>query len=340
MLHGRRHHKPRHGRHHKRDHDNDSDGDHHHHEVSHKGHKTPQIEVIFPCKCEPRCKDKQRDKDDVTWLDGKKRTIFWQRCSKDDARKYIEEWRVPPQHGEDEVDEQLLEPEQEDQQQEPQDEEAGPSSIQDHPTTGVQPVEQQEAGPSGGGNTIPGPFGRPVPALSGEPPLAEQQTYTHDTGYPGGTGYSHGMGYYHGTGFPQGAGYSQGMGYYQHTEYPQSTPVPGDYGGDAYMPYLGGYGNMPTGHVYEEGQDMPYQEEYGGDDGMSFAGGPAHSEGGARPESTVGALVPAPRPRWVENRPENFYDAEETDGVAKYSHVTVSTSNYDHVNYSNVRRVN
>ena len=270
---------------------------------SQKAHAPHENETHFPCKSNHH-KCKWKSSGDIECDDGRLRTFRWQKCRKEDARAYIRQLRAPrdgegAQGGEEEEEEeedaeQPTQTQQEAQPQETQEEAAGPSSA----AGAAQPMEQQGAGPHGG-DTVPGPFGRPIPAPGvPPPPRGQAMQYAPGPQYMGGT---------------PGA---------QGTGYPQDAPFAGGYGGDP--AFAGGYG---------EYQDMPFQGELGEGEGMPMAGGPAGRGGGSRAPSTVGAPAEA-RPAWVPVRPENLYHSEETDGVVKYRSYSALPPVWGQTNYA------
>lgn len=247
---------------------------------------------------------KWSSKADIRCDDGRLRTIVWQKCRKEDARAYIQQYKTPRGEG-DEIEgekeppaqtEQAAPPQQEEQPQGPQqgdDAAAGPSSTQAPAAAeeAQQSVPQQHTYYSGGGNTVPDPFGPPVSGSTAPPPSQEYVPSTQ--------------------GIPraQGGRYSQGPGYPQSTGYYQSTYYAGDYGGHSSAGEYGGGYDMPFP------EDMAFDEYYGGGED-TFSGMPTGGEGGPVAPSTVAAPVEA-RAEWVATSPENLYRSEETDGVVK-----------------------
>lgn len=247
---------------------------------------------------------KWSSKADIRCDDGRLRTIVWQKCRKEDARAYIQQYKTPRGEG-DEIEgeeeppaqtEQAAPPQQEEQPQGPQqgdDAAAGPSSTQAPAAAeeAQQSVPQHHTYYSGGGNTVPGPFGRPVSG-STAPPLAQE--YVPST-----------------QGIPraQDGRYSQGPGYSQSRGYYQSTPYPGEYGSQSSAGEYGGGYDMPCP------EDMAFDEYYG-EGGDTFSGMPTGGGGGPVAPSTVAAPVEA-RAKWVATSSENLYRSEETDGVVK-----------------------
>lgn len=259
-------------------------------------------------KHHPHCK--WSSKANIRCDDGRVRSIAWQKCRKEDARTYIQQYKTPQKEGdgiEGEAEppdqtEQAAPPQQEEQPQGPQegdDTAAGPSSTQAPAAAeeAQQSVPQQHTDYTGGGNTVPGPFGRPVTG-STAPPLVQE--YVSST-----------------QGIPraQGVRYSQGPGYFQSTGYYQNTPYAGQYGG---QPSTGEYEDdydmpFPEGMSYDE--SMPFDEYYGGGEDV-FSGMPMGGGGGPWAPSTVAAPVEA-RAEWVATSRENLYHSDETDGVVK-----------------------
>lgn len=261
---------------------------------------------------------KWSSKADILCDDGQLRSMAWQKCRKEDARTYIEQYKTPQREG-DETEE-AAPPQQEEQPQGPQegdDSAAGPSSTQAPAAAEAtqQYVPQQYTDTSGGGNTVPDPFGRPVSG-STAPPLAQE--YVPSTQR-----------------IPraQGVRYSQGLGYYQSTGYYQNTPYAEEYGGQSSAGGYGGDYDMSFAKGVPFPEHMDYDDYYGGAEdvfsNMSVGGG------GVTALSTVTAPVEA-RAEWVETRPENLYHSDETDGVVKDQPYTAFQPIWGQTRYSNL----
>ncbi|KAI7778875.1 hypothetical protein LA080_001566 [Diaporthe eres] len=345
-----------------------------HHEPSQKhrrssdtAHAPHEYEKFFPCMSNHRgCKWKSSG--DIECDDGHLRTVSWQKCRKEDARAFLRQFNAPriqeaaeaepppPQRG------QAAQAQQAEQAQETRGEEAaaGPSSTHAPAAEAAQPVSQQEAGTSGG-NTVPGPFGQPVPAPGVPTPPAQHMPFAQ--GVPGNAGMGYATGSQNMAGVPgtQSRGYSQdsrypqNTAYTQNTAYPQETPFSvgyGDGGETAYasgysgghnMSFAGGYGggyDMGFPDDYGQGEeilfseDMPFDESYGGYEEIPITGGPVDDAGNFGPQSsTVVAPVEA-RAKWVATSRENLYHSKETDGVAKDRPYTAFKSVWTDLNYS------
>ncbi|KAH8753583.1 hypothetical protein F5883DRAFT_527130 [Diaporthe sp. PMI_573] len=312
MVHDKDKHKHKHthghhSHHHKRGHDNagDDDDDHHHHHhrhgSSHNTHTAAEnTKISFPCHDDHReCRGPFHKQKDIKMHNGSLMDATWQPCRVKDVQNFILKWRAPPEGGETQGGaQQQPQSQQADQPQEPQDGAPGPSSHQ-HPTTGApQPVSQQEAGPSGGGNTMePGPSGQTVPG-PGAPPPSGQPTRPDHQWMPG----------------------DDDMVY----DVPGSHREGTGYSGESYA------------GEYEGGEATPYPDDYGGGEGMSNTPGPGGKQGGSWPGSTVGPLVEPPRAQWVAHRPENLYQGEKTDGVTRSQphQLLPAAWNEDRVDYS------
>lgn len=310
---------------------------------------------------------KWKSSGDIQCDDGHLRAVSWQKCRKEDARAFLRQFNAPriqeaaeaepppPQRG------QAAQAQQAEQAQETRGVEAaaGPSSTKPPAAEAAQPVSQQEAGTSGG-NTVPGPFGQPVPA-PGVPPPAQHMPFAQ--GMPG----NESMGYATGsqnmagvpgtqnTAYSQNMAYTQNMEYPQNTAYPQETPFPGGcgdggdttyasgYPGGQNMSLPGGYGggyDMGFPEDYGEGEeilfseDMPFDESYGGYEEVPITGGPVDNAGNFGPQSSAVVAPAEARAKWVATSPENLYHSEGTDGTARDRPYTTFKSVWTEPNYS------
>lgn len=202
---------------------------------------------------------------------------------------------------------QAAQPQQAEQPQGTQEEEAaaGPSSKQAPTAEAAQPVSQQEANTSGG-NTVPGPFGQPVPA-PGVPPPGKQ----YSGAAPG----------------------TQGMGY------SRNVPFAGGYRGGGDTTYAAGYGGGQTGMSsagrYRGSYDKPFPGVFGQGE-MPISGGPAGSGENFRPQSSAVVAPVEARANWVATSPGNLYHSEETDGVVRDQHYTAFKSVWTDTNFSKI----
>ncbi|KAG6358223.1 hypothetical protein INS49_014107 [Diaporthe citri] len=311
-----------------------------HRRASQKAHAPHENETRFPCKSNHRdCK--WRSSGDIECDDGHPRAVSWQKCRKEDARAFLRRYRAP--RGGDETQEeaeaeapppqtgQAAEPRQAEQAHETQEEvAAGPSSTQAPAAEAAQPVSQQEASTSRA-NTVPGPFGQPVPAPAA-PLTGQHMPFAQRV--PG----NEGMGY------TTGSQSMAGVPGPRNTGYPQNTPFGGGYGGGQNMAPAGGYGgeyDMPFPQDYGEGEhipfpeDMPFGEDYGEYGEVPMAGEPVGSGGDLGPQSSSTVVAPVEaRAKWVATRPENLYHSEEMDGVARDRPYTAFRSVWTATNYS------
>lgn len=219
--------------------------------------------------------------------DGRVRSIAWQKCRKEDARMYIQQYKTPQREG-NEIEEEAEPPAQTEQAEPP---------LQ----------EEQPQWPQEGDDTAAGPSSTQAPAATEE---AQQSVPQQHTDYSGGGGTVPGP-----TAPPQGQTSMSFEAYAQATRYYQPTLYAGQHGGQSSAgEYASGY-DMPIPEDMSYGENMPFDEYYGGGED-SFYGMPMGSGGGPRAPSTVAAPVEA-RAEWVATSPENLYHSDETDGVVK-----------------------
>lgn len=198
-----------HKHHHKRGHDDgdeDNDHDQRHHGSSHKHHKAPEnTKTSFPCHDNHRkCRGLFHKQNNIKMHDGSLMDTTWQPCRLEDVQNFILKWGARPEGAETQGGAgQPPQSRQADQPQEPHDAAPGPSSTQ-HPTTGAQPVPQEDADRSGGGNTmepVPGP-GAPPPSTQPMRPAHEWMPGDDDMVYDVPGSHHEGMGYSQGSTFP------------------------------------------------------------------------------------------------------------------------------------------
>lgn len=99
-----------------------------------------------------------------------------------------------------------------------------------------------------------------------------------------------------------------------------------------YGAYAGGYegmSNMPPGEMFEGDYGAPFSEAYGEGGYMPYVARPAAHRKGSWTGSTIAPAAEPPRNQWVENRPENLWHSEETDGVAKAPRHNILPAMYD-----------
>lgn len=271
----------------------------HRHGSSHKHHEPEMLPIEFTCQSEhPDC-DEIYHYYITKMVDGRLARITWQPCQLRVARDYIEKYKARPDEGKTRGAGHPPQSQQAAQSQEPRGEEAGPSSAQRPAAGRAQPVPPQEGDPYGDGHTMEpgGPFGQPAPGQPGARPAYQWMPEDDDMVYDA------------------------------------TDP----FYGSAYAGGYEGMSNMPPGEMYGGDQGAPFSEAYGESGYMPYVARPAAYRKGSWTGSTIAPAAEPPRDQWVENRPENLWHSDKTDGVAKAPPHNILPAMYDpnRVTYTN-----